>query len=96
MTFLAILAGIGAFFNYYAITSEMYSLFFAIILQLGLLLLAIIALIGFRGQRFRRSYDGGWYKIATVRFALIMISLLGNFAILVVFILNQLGYISGL
>lgn len=94
MTFLAILAGIGAIFNYYAVTAGIYSLFLAIFLQTLLLLLAIIAGIGFRGQRSCRSYDGGWYKVATVRFALIMISLLGNLSIFIVFILNQLGYLS--
>lgn len=95
MLFLALLTGVGALLNYYAVTASIYSLLPATIIQFFLFVLTVIALIAYKGRRSRPSYDGGWYKIWTFSFALIVISFIGNFSILIVFILNLTGYLSG-
>lgn len=95
MLFIALLAGIGALFNYYAVTAAIYPLIVALVLQVICFVLASLALIGYRGRRNRPSYDGAGYSIWTVRFALIVLAFIGNLSILVVLILNLLGYLSG-
>lgn len=95
MVFLAILTGIGGLFNYYGVTSATYSIIVAILLQVVLFLLTSLALVSYQGRRSRPSYDRGGYRIWTFSFALIILSFVGNLAILVVLLLNQLGYISG-
>lgn len=95
MLVLALLTGIGTFFNYSAITNHTYSLSLAIFFQLILFGLTLIPLISYKGRRSHPSYDGGWYTIWTIPFALIILSFLGNLAALVIFLLNQFGYLSG-
>lgn len=95
MLVLALLTGIGTFFNYSAITNHTYSLSLAIFFQLILFGLTLIPLLSYKGRRSRPSYDGGWYTIGTIPFALIILSFLGNLAALVIFLLNQFGYLSG-
>lgn len=95
MSLIAIFTGLGTLFNYYSVSSDTYSLFFAIILQAVLFLVTTITLISYRGRRSRPSYDRAGYSIWTFSFAIIVLSFIGNLAVLAVLILNQLGYISG-
>lgn len=95
MLVLALLTGVGTFFNYSAITNLTYSLPLAIFFQFILFGLTLIPLLGYKGRRSRPSYGGGWYTIWTIPFALIILSFLGNLAALVIFLLNQFGYLSG-
>lgn len=95
MLILAILTGAAALFNYYAVTAAIYPLLLALMIQLLLFVVTMIAVIGYRGRRNRPSYDGAGYSIWTVSFAIMMVSLLGNLAILVVLFLNQLHILSG-
>lgn len=95
MTLLSVLTGGLALLNYFSLTNQYISLTPALIIQGVLLLVTIIAAISYRGNRTRRSYDGGLYKIFTLAFAIIFISLLGNLAIFILLLLNQLGYVHG-
>lgn len=95
MLLLALLTGIGTFFNYFAIVNQTYPLPLAIFIQLFLFGLTLISLLSYKGKRSRPSYDGGWYTIWTIPFALIILSFLGNLAALIIFLLNQFGYLSG-
>ncbi|KAF1300180.1 MULTISPECIES: hypothetical protein [Enterococcus] len=94
MFVLAIITGIATIFLYYLIMNATISLTIATILQLGLLVLTILAKILYRGPKKRGSYDGGWYKIWTIRYGLIMLSLLGNMAVFIVFVLNLFGFME--
>ncbi|MDA3974146.1 hypothetical protein PF023_08825 [Enterococcus thailandicus] len=95
MLVLALFTGIGTFFNYSAMVNHTYPLLLAIFFQLILFGLTLISLLSYKGKRSRPSYDGGWYTIWTIPFALIILSFLGNLAVLVIFLLNQFGYLSG-
>lgn len=95
MLLLGLLAGLGTFFNYFAVTANYYPLLFAIVLQIILFLLATFSLIRYQGRRLRPSYDRAGYSIWTFSFAIILLSFIGNLAVLAVLLLNQFGYLSG-
>lgn len=96
MVLLAIFTGAASLLNYYTLTNSLYPLLLAGIIQLVLFILTTAAAIGFRGRKSRPSYNGVRYSIWTFSFALIVISLIGNFSILVVLLLKQLNIISNL
>lgn len=64
--------------------------------QAVLLGLTVFAAIRYRGRRSRPSYDRAGYRIWTVSFAAIMVSLLGNLCVLVVLALRMAGVITAL
>ena len=96
MTLIAIITGIAALVLYSFVTNATIPLILACVIQGVLLLFTIIAAFLYHGPRSRRSYDGGWYSIWTLRFGLIMFSLLGNLAIFVVYLLKLAGIITGI
>jgi uncharacterized membrane protein len=64
--------------------------------QALLLLLALVAAALYRGRKSRPNYEGGFYRIWTIRFAVIAVSILASFSVLVVLLLYYLGVITGL
>lgn len=50
--------------------------------------------LAYRGRRQRRDYVHGGYKIFTLRFGIIMVSCLGNLAVLIVILLNLFGRLN--
>lgn len=96
MTLIAIITGIAALVLYSFVTNATIPLILACVIQGALLLVTIIVAFLYRGPRSHRSYDGGWYSIWTLRFGLIMFSLLGNLAIFVVYLLKLAGIITGI
>jgi hypothetical protein len=99
MVILAVVTGALSFFNYF--WQANYSLpvlpqTASVIAQAVLMILTLAAAVGYRGRRSRPSYDGGHYRVWTFRFAVIMISMLGNAAVLVVLALFRFGIIAAL
>ncbi len=97
MIILAIITGALSALNYYWHAGYNLSIFqemVGLIAQVFLAILTVLAAIAYRGQRDRPSYGGGHYRIWTFRFCIIVISLLGNFSILIVFILHMAGVVS--
>jgi len=99
ITLLAIVTGLATFFNYGLWTNSdlTYSLqLISIGMQIVLVLLTLFSPFNYRGRRSVPNYKGGWYKIWTIRFSIIMISLLGNISILIILLLKINGIISTL
>jgi hypothetical protein len=91
---IALLTGAASFLNYFGWTNYDLSAEFKIIsiaTQAVLTLLTVIAAVRYRGKRLRRSYDGAGYKIFTIPFAVVFLSVLGNIAVLVVLLLRMMG-----
>jgi hypothetical protein len=90
--FLAIATGVASLFNYYwranfEPNAAMQML--SVAGQAALMALTLFAAVKYRGGRMRRGFEG--YKIFTLPFGLIVLSLLGNAAVLAVLVLNALG-----
>jgi hypothetical protein len=88
---LAIVTGALSALNYYWHAGYELSLFAEIVglvAQVFLATLTVLAAVTYRGQRSRPSYGSGNYRIWTVRFCVIIISLLGNFSVLIAFVLH--------
>lgn len=96
MFLIAILTGILTIGGYFLVMNSTITLTMATVIQLGLLLLTIMAIVLYRGPKKRRTYEGGWYKVWTFRYAILMFSLLGNLAVFVVYVLNLFGFMSEL
>jgi hypothetical protein len=96
---IALLTGAASFLNYFWWANYELSAEFKVIsiaAQAALTLLTVIAAVRYRGKRMRKSYDGAGYRIFTVPFALVFISVLGNAAVLVVLSLRMAGVIQNL
>lgn len=92
MVFLSILTGLLGLFNYYSQANAMFPFILSLLGQIMIFLLALFARIAFKGRRKKNGYEG--YNIWTFPYAITILSLFGNGAILVVFILHQLGYLT--
>jgi hypothetical protein len=91
---IALLTGAASHLNYFWWANYELSAEFRIIsiaAQAVLTLLTVIAAVRYRGKRLRRSYDGAGYKIFTMPFAVVFLSVLGNIAVLVVLLLRMMG-----
>jgi hypothetical protein len=62
--------------------------------QLILLALTVFAVVRFQGTRRKKLYPMAPYKVFTIPFAVILVSLLGNLCILIVLVLKTMGIIS--
>jgi hypothetical protein len=92
---LAILTGVASFFNYYWQANFELSPAMQIVSiagQAALLAATLAAAVLYRGRRLRNGYEG--YKVFTLPFAVIVLSILGNIAVLAVLILNALGVLQ--
>jgi hypothetical protein len=90
--FLAIVTGVASLFNYYwraNFEPNAAMQILSVAGQAALLLLTLAAAVGYRGRRARMGFEG--YKIFTLPFGLIVLSLLGNAAVLAVLVLNAMG-----
>jgi hypothetical protein len=99
MIFIAIATGVLSFLNYvwqanYPLSGLLQII--SLIAQAALTAVTFAAMLRYRGKRSRASYDGGHYRVFTLRFGLIFLSMLGNIAVLVVLILHTSGIISSL
>jgi drug/metabolite transporter (DMT)-like permease len=99
MIVIALLTGIGSLLNYfcwanYELSSELRMA--SLIVQIAMMSITVIAAIRYRGKRVRKSYDGAGYKIFTVLFALMVLSLLGNVSVLMMLYLHMTGVIQSL
>jgi len=94
MILLSILAGLGAFGNYYALVNSIYETQIGIIIQGALVILAIIPLILYKGKKTRPSYSEWGVRYFTIRFMVRLVSLLGNILIFVVVLLKLMGKIQ--
>jgi hypothetical protein len=95
MLTLAILTGVASFFNYYWQANFELSPTMQIVSIAGqaiLLAATLAAAVRYRGRRLRNGYEG--YKVFTLPFALIVLSILGNAAVLAVLVLNTLGVLQ--
>jgi hypothetical protein len=96
---VALLTGVASLLNYFWWANSELSAEFKIISiaeQAVLTLLTVIAAVRYRGKWLRRSYDGAGYKIFTLPFALVFMSILGNIAVLAVLSLRMAGVIQNL
>jgi hypothetical protein len=99
MIALAILTGILSILNYaWWLSAELSPTLqiISIAAQAVLAVITIFAAVRYRGKRVRKSYDGAGYKIFTIPFAVIFLSILGSIAILVVLFLRMTGAITAL
>ncbi|MGX7024619.1 hypothetical protein [Vagococcus hydrophili] len=96
MIVLAILTGSSSLYLYSLVYQGTVSIFPAMIVQGILLLITLIAIFSYKGKRTTRSYDGGGYRIWTLRFGIIVLSTLGNVSIFVLYLLNFLEIIQAL
>jgi hypothetical protein len=99
MLIIAILTGAASFANYlwWASIGLPDGLKIAsLAAQAALTLITAVTAARYRGKRLRKSYDGAGYKIFTLPFALVVLSLLGNLAVLTVLLLNLIGVIKAL
>ncbi|WP_100066041.1 hypothetical protein [Miniphocaeibacter massiliensis] len=95
MVFLAILTGLLSLGNFYINANWNLSesaVFLTLIAQVVLTILTIFAAFGYKGRREVNGYKG--YKIWTFRFAIIMVSVLGNICVLATIGLNKFGIIN--
>jgi hypothetical protein len=96
---LAVATGILSFINYFWQANYPLSEFLKIAgltAQIVFVILTVAAMLTYRGKRSRLSYDGGHYKVFTFRFAVIVLSLIGNVSVLAVFILRACGIVGAL
>ncbi|MDR2896703.1 MAG: hypothetical protein LBV30_08680 [Propionibacteriaceae bacterium] len=99
MVLAAIVTGVLAFLNYLWQASANLTpalQIISVLISLALTVITIIAAIVYNGRRLRPSFDGGWYSIWTLRYGIIMLSLLGNLSVLVVLALHLFGVIRHL
>lgn len=96
MILLAFLTGISSLYLYSLVYQGTIALTLGLIIQAILLLLTLIAIFSYKGKRTTRSYDGGGYRIWTLRFGIIVLSTLGNVSIFVLYLLNFLEIIQAL
>jgi hypothetical protein len=99
MVVIAVFAGIAALFNYFLWANyELPAVLrvISIAAQAMLVVITVAAAIRYRGKRHRLSYDRAGYKIFTLPFALIFVSILGNIAVLTVLSLYMMGFLSSL
>lgn len=97
MILLAILTGSLTLFNYYIWANYSISENMKIIslgFQFVLLLLTIFSVLKYSGRKSRPSYSGGYYKVWTLRFAIIILSFIGNISVFIVLLLNYLKIIN--
>jgi hypothetical protein len=96
---IVLLTGAASLLNYFWWANYELSVEFKIIsiaAQTALLLLTVIAAVRYRGKWLRKSYDGAGYKIFTIPFAVVFLSVLGNIAVLVVLLLRMMGVVQAL
>jgi hypothetical protein len=96
---VAILTGLGSVGNYWWVANGDVSSalrLVAVVVQAVLLVITIGAAIRYSGRRSMRSPESPFYRIWTGRFAVIMISLLANLAVLVVLVLHLTGVLAQL
>jgi hypothetical protein len=96
---IALLTGAASLLNYFWWANNELSAELRIVsiaAQAVLTLLTVIAAVRYRGKRLRKSYDGAGYKIFTVTFAVVIMSVLGNIAVLAVLSLRMAGVIKSL
>jgi hypothetical protein len=96
MFVVALLTGAASFFNYfwwanYEVPGALRIVSIAV--QAALMAITIMAAIRYRGKRIRKSCDGAGYKIFTFPFAIMVLSIIGNAAVLAVLLLYALGVI---
>ncbi len=99
MVGLAIVTGVLTLLNYYWQSAYDLSVplqVVSVVAQAVLLTGTILAAVAYQGRRSRPSYGGGWYRIWTFRFAIIVLSLLGNVCVLVVLVLHLAGLVDQL
>ena len=97
MIFVAILTGIGGLLNYAWRASGHLTSTLEIVhmsAQVILMALTVFAAVRYRGRRQKMGHEG--YKVFTLPFAVIYLSILGNAAILVAFILHLTGVIQNI
>ncbi|ATO54311.1 hypothetical protein AB0Y04_06250 [Loigolactobacillus coryniformis] len=94
MSLLAIITGILTLVNYAFLTGQIYPVFIGVFLQAVLTIVTFMTALAYRGRRQRRDYVHGGYKIFTLRFGIIMVSCLGNLAVLIVILLNLFGRLN--
>ena len=99
MLFLAVLTGALSLANYALWVNfplELPLKIAAIAAQVVFTALTVFAAVSYRGKRMRNSYGFAGYKIWTIPFAVILVSLLGNICILVILFLFMTGRITSL
>lgn len=98
MVLIAVLAGVFSLANFFLFANGIFPKNLAPIgsvVQLIVFLLTVFAAVGYKGRRTAYEYKGAPYKVFTLRFAVIFVSLLGSFCVLAVLILNAVGAIQG-
>ena len=94
---IAIITAILSFLNYSFWTSNnldfLYKLF-SVIAQGLLLIVTLFATISYSGKKLTFNYVNPSYKIFTIRYSILIISLLGNLSIFIVLLLNFMGKIN--
>ncbi len=86
MVLLAIATGALGLLNYVWQANALlpqYLQAISVVEQLILTIVTVAAMVGYKGKRDRPSYDGGFYKVWTFRYAIIILSFIGNMALLV-------------
>lgn len=91
MVFLAILTGLGTVGNYLAVSRDIYGLTLALIIQVVLAVLTLIAAVGYGGRRTRPSYSEWGVRYFRIPFALIFLSIIGNAVMLFLLITDLNG-----
>ena len=94
---IAIITAILSFFNYSFWTSYnldfLYKLF-SVSAQGLLLIVTLFVTISYSGKKLTFNYVNRAYKIFTIRYSILLISLLGNLSIFIVLFLNLIGKIN--
>ncbi|MDR0922476.1 MAG: hypothetical protein LBM95_08845 [Lactobacillales bacterium] len=96
---LGILTLIASFVNYTAWASGYFSgslELISLLIQGVLTFIMLLAGISYNGKRMRKSYDGGAYRIFTLPFSVILLSILGNGSVFVVLLLKFLRIVKEL